>query len=157
MLLAFDRPIWNGDAMLIPKASVRLALNPPHTRSSHLDVLTCTLHNAWAAWIYITPCTAHSHTHTSTCTTMHEHTGVCTMTGAYTHEIAMHTNCTCWHIYVHTNAVHHSCTQNDLKTQTPWWESDTIHVEKKEIQQRKKNGVFGLRKKRREKQNFAVI
>lgn len=79
MLLAFDRPIWNGDAMRIQKASERLALNLPHTSSSHLDALTCTLHNAWAAWIYITPlhCSlTHTHNHKSTCTTMQKHTSV---------------------------------------------------------------------------------
>lgn len=89
MLLAFDRPVSNGDAMLIQKASARLALNLPHTSSSHLDALTCTLHNAWAGWIYITPCIAHSHTppHAWQC----RNTPVCTMTQAHMHKTAMHT------------------------------------------------------------------
>lgn len=83
MLPASDRPIWNGDATRIQKASVRLALNLPHTSSSHLDALTCTLHNAWATWIYIIPPPPGQLTHAHTCTVMQKHTSERTMTGAY--------------------------------------------------------------------------
>lgn len=50
----------------IQKASVRSTLNSPQSSSSHLDTLTCTLHNAWAVWIYITTHT-HSHAHLHAC------------------------------------------------------------------------------------------
>lgn len=160
MLLAFDRPIWNGDSTRIQKGWVRLALNPPHTSSSHLDALTCTLHNAWAAWIYITPCTAHSrtHTHTSTCTTKQEHTSVCTMTGAYTVRTRSPRTPTCWHICTHTlmqsTTAEHKTTPEDTDSMVRIW---YYTCRKERNTARKKEPILSHERKVKWEKNFSVI
>lgn len=131
------------------KASVRLALNLPHTSSSHLDALTCTLHNAWAAWIYINPPhpdldSSHTHIHARWC----KNTLVSAQwQGLICIQIAMRAFMLVLSAHTHTRAVQLRSTQirTRQKETIPWWQTDMLQ----KISWRKVRNAEVKRKKKR--------